>query len=152
MHIRTHARARRNISDGISLLRPATRPIQSRPNRKMSRNVGNWKAYSYFFFRYAPGIRADIADRRPYFHFACLTRGATLLLHYCRRHHHHHHRHPPPLRVTPPSPLAQGTRKGGGCRKGAADGCCRVQGWSKEGGEAGRNARADCAGKCKTGG
>lgn len=30
-------------------VRCATRPIQSRPNRKMSRNVGNWKAYSYFF-------------------------------------------------------------------------------------------------------
>lgn len=42
------------------------------------------------------------------------------------------------LRPSPPSPLAQGTRKGGGCRKGAADGCCT--GWSKAG-AAGTRAR-----------
>lgn len=68
--------ARRNTSEYIRwhfAVRSATRPIQSRPNRKMSRNVGNWKAYSYFF-RYTRNAR--YRESRPYFHFACLTRGA----------------------------------------------------------------------------
>lgn len=70
-------------------VRFATRPIQSRPNRKMSRNVGNWKAYSYFFDTHTHAISRIAVV---YFHFACLTRGVH---------------NPPP------------TKKGGECREGA---------------------------------
>lgn len=102
----------------------ATRPIQSRPNRKMSRNVGNWKAYSYFFDTrtHAPG-NARYRGSRPYFHFACLTRGAQ-----------------PSASASP----RQGMRKGGECRKGA--GCRGDRGVEQEKREA-----VDCAGKCKLG-
>lgn len=61
----------------------------------MSRNVGNWKAYSYFF-RYTRNAR--YRESRPYFHFACLTRGAQ-----------------PSARLS----ALWGMRKGGECCKGS---------------------------------
>jgi len=68
-----------------------SRPIQSRPNRKMSRNVGNWKAYSYFFdtrSRMISRIMAVLSFRM------LNARGAQLSV-----------------------PSRRGMRKGGGCSR-----------------------------------
>lgn len=142
--------ARTNTSEYIRwhfAVRSATRPIQSRPNRKMSRNVGNWKAYSYFFDTRTRALgNARYRESRPYFHFACLTRG---------------------VQSSASAPPRQGMRKGGECRKGAgyrgdrgveqekraAADCALVnasRGWCCEGGErerekeGGRATRHSC--------
>lgn len=111
MHARTHAGTYRNISDGISLYVSRRALFRAALIEKCHGMSEIGKLIHIFFFRYTRNAR--YRGSRPYFHFACLTRGAQ-----------------------PSASPHHGMGKGGECRKGSFR-----DGWGKGGERGGGTAR-----------